>query len=136
MVLAGPDIEALLNWYAGKFSMQRGPARQVPIGVVQQAQGLSADDLVGIGLIRLTEHGNLIEFDGYSPAHSGPRPFKAGELPPGIGITSFLVPDLAALNLPYVSPPANYEGKAYDGRRAATVRGPVGELIELIEDRR
>lgn len=135
MVVAGPDIEGLLDWYASKFQMPRPAARQVPIAVVQNAQGLDKQDLVGIGLIRLIEHGNLIEFDGYSAAHSGPRPFHAGELPPGIGITSFTVPDLDALDLPYILPPAHYEGSAYGGQRAATVRGPVGELIELIENK-
>ena len=136
MVVAGPDIEALLDWYSTKFDMPRGPARQVPIRVVQVAQNLTAEDLVGIGLIRLNEHGNLIEFDGYSAAHTGPRPFHAGHLPPGVGITSFSVPDLDELELLYLQPPAYYHGKAYDGRRSATVRGPIGELIELVEYRR
>lgn len=133
MVLAGPDVQALLDWYADAFNMTAGPARTTPIGVVQRAQGLSAGDEVGIGLIRLTEHGNLIEFDGYSAAHSGPRPFRPGELVPGIAITSFNVPDLDALELAYISPPTKRSGRAYDGARSATVRGPVGELIELIE---
>lgn len=136
MVVAGPDIEALLDWYATKFQMPRGPSRQVPIGVVQAAQNLTAEDLVSIGLIRLKEHGNLIELNGYSSAHAGPRPFHSGHLPPGVGITSFSVPDLDALELLYIRPPAYYDGKVYDGRRAATVRGPVGELIELIENKR
>jgi hypothetical protein len=108
----------------------------VPIGVVQAAQNLTAKDLVSIGLIRLKEHGNLIELNGYSSAHAGPRPFHSGHLPPGVGITSFSVPDLDALELLYIRPPAYYDGKVYDGRRAATVRGPVGELIELIENKR
>ncbi len=133
MVLAGPDIDALLNWYGKRFSMQHGPARQVPVGVVQRAQGLAADETIGLGLIRLTEHGNLIEFDGYSPSTSGPRPFVAGELPPGIAMTSFVVPDLDALDLPLIAPPARYEGGAYAGRRSAVLRGPTGELVELIE---
>ncbi len=133
MVLAGPDTQALLDWYADAFNMSAGPARETPIGVVQRAQGLDADTPVGIGLIRLTEHGNLIEFDGYSPAHSGPRPGRAGELMPGVAMTSFNVPDLDALPLTYISPPSERQSKAYGGGRAATVRGPVGELIELIE---
>ena len=133
MVLAGPDTQLLLDWYANAFNMTAGPARTTPIGVVQRAQGLSPDEEVGIGLIRLIEHGNLIEFDGYSSAHSGPRPFRAGELMPGVAMTTFNVPDLDALALDYISPPAKHGGEAYGGARSATVRGPVGELIELIE---
>jgi hypothetical protein len=133
MVLAGPDINTHLSWYGNAFDMQFYPPKQTPVGVVQKAQGLSSDEPIWLGIMRLTEHGNLIEFDGYSAAHSGPRPFRAGELPPGVALTSFTVPDLDALDLPFIMPPAIYAGKAYDGRRSATVRGPVGELIELLE---
>jgi catechol 2,3-dioxygenase-like lactoylglutathione lyase family enzyme len=134
MVLAGPDIDSHLEWYGKAFDMQYYPAKQLPVGVVQDAQALSAEEPIWLGIMRLAEHGNLIEFDGYSAAHSGPRPFHAGELPPGVASTSFAVPDLDALDLPFIRPPAIYAGKAYDGRRSATVRGPVGELIELIEN--
>lgn len=133
MVLAGPDIDAHLEWYGKAFDMPFYPAKQTPVGVVQRAQGLSSEEPIWLGIMRLAEHGNLIEFDGYSPAHSGPRPFRAGELPPGVSSTSFAVADLDALDLAFIRPPAIYAGKAYDGRRSATVRGPVGELIELIE---
>ncbi|MFK7958605.1 MAG: hypothetical protein AB8B96_21110 [Lysobacterales bacterium] len=136
MVVAGPDIEALLGWYTDKFHLRPGPARQVPIRVVQEAQGLAPDELVDIGLSPLTEHGNLIEFDGYSTEHAGPRPITAGELPPGVSISSFSVADLDALELRFLSPPANYPGYAYAKGRAATAVGPAGELIELIEDGR
>lgn len=135
MVLAGPDIEAHLQWYGEAFDMQYYPATQTPVSVVQAAQGLSVEEPIWLGIMRLKEHGNLIEFDGYSAAHSGPRPFRAGELPPGVASTTFAVPDLDALDLPFIRPPSVYFGKAYSGRRSATVRGPVGELIELIENR-
>ena len=133
MVVAGPDIEVLLDWYSSRFSLVRGDSRPATVRVVQGAQGLDGDATIGLGLMRLGEHGNLIEFDGYSSATSGPRPFRAGDLPPGIAMTSFVVEDLSRLELPYIAKPTVFEGIAYGGRRAATVRGPTGELIELIE---
>ncbi len=134
MVLAGPDIEAHLEWYGTKFDLQYPPAMQTTVSVVQNAQGLAAEEPIWLGIMRLTEHGNLIEFDGYSTEHSGPRLAPPGQLPPGIAMTSFAVANLDALDLEFVSPPAIYPGKVYDGRRSATVIGPAGELLELIED--
>jgi hypothetical protein len=81
---------------------------------------------------RLAERGNLIEFDGYSPRTQA-RPKAPGELGPGIVSTTFTVADLDALALDWLSPPRRVEGLIYQGRRAASVRGPAGELIELVE---
>jgi hypothetical protein len=50
-----------------------------------------------------------------------------------VAMTTFEVADLDALALPYVSPPARRTGLAYAGRRSATVVGPAGELVELVE---
>jgi hypothetical protein len=44
------------------------------------------------------------------------------------------VPSLDDLNLPFLGPPTTHEGLAYAGARAATLIGPAGELIELIEE--
>ena len=133
MVLAGPDIDYHLDWYAQTFGMSYGPVYPIPIGVIQRAQGIAADELIGLGLIRLNQHGNLIEFDGYSSAHSSARPHEPGELMPGIAITSFEVADLDSIEAPSIRAPESYDGEAYSGRRSMSVRGPFGELVELIE---
>jgi hypothetical protein len=44
------------------------------------------------------------------------------------------VRSLDGLKLDWITPPAVHDGLAYGGKRAATVRGPAGELIELIEE--
>jgi hypothetical protein len=54
-------------------------------------------------------------------------------LPPGIVSTTFAVADLDALKVDWIAPPTRHEGLAYQGKRAGTLRGPAGELIELIE---
>jgi hypothetical protein len=132
MVVAGPDIDALLDFYSAKFDMTRGTARKRTVGVIKRAQGLG-DDETPLATMRLAQHGNLIEFDGYS-AKAIVRPVERGELPPGIASTSFAVKSLDALQVEFVAPPTKLGGLAYGDRRVATVRGPAGELVELIEE--
>jgi hypothetical protein len=134
MVLAGPDIDPLLAFYRNHFDLAPGPVRQRPLELLQRAQGYEPGRELPITTARLAEHGNLIEFDGYS-ASATARPRARGELPPGVAMTSFDVADLDAPRLPFITPPAPRNGLAYGGRRAATAIGPAGELIELLETR-
>ena len=133
MVVAGPDIDALLGFYAGKLALQPGTPRPRPVGVLRRAQGLGEDATFPLTTARLVQRGNLIEFDGY-PAATTARPQRRGELPPAIASSSFAVRSFDGLALDWITPPAVHPGLAYGGKRAATVRGPAGELIELIEE--
>lgn len=129
MVVAGPDIQALQDFYADTFQMERGPIRNSPIELINRAQGIALDSERPITIVGMAEHGNILELDGYGD-HTGPRPHNEGQLPPGIAITTVMVDDLDALNLDFIGPPA----REY-GTRTATVIGPAGELLELVEDR-
>ncbi len=133
MVLGGPDINAMVDWYATGFGLTSGPIRTTPIGVVQRAQGLAADVETPITTMRLARQGNLFELDGYS-ASARVRPRAVGDLPPGVAITTVSVRNLDAVKLPFISPPAAHDGLAYGGRRAATARGAAGELLEIVEE--
>lgn len=132
MVVGGPDIDTLLDFYSSRFNFVRNPARMLAVGVIKRAQGLAEGELTPLATARLAERGNLIEFDGYSK-RTRARPFEPGQLPPGIVSTTFAVADLDALNVDWIAPPTRHEGLAYRGQRAGTLRGPAGELIELIE---
>lgn len=134
MVVGGPDIDALLDFYSSKFTLVRNTPRMMNVGVVRRAQDLAADELTPLATARLAERGNLIEFDGYS-ARSTARPVPLQELGPGIVSTTFTTPDLDALQLEWITPPSRFAGLVYQGRRAATVRGPAGELIEIVEEK-
>lgn len=133
MVLAGPDIGPMLDFYRTHFDLAPGSVRQRPLELLQKAQGYEPGRELPITTARLAEHGNLIEFDGYSDRATA-RPRAPGELPPGVAMTSFDVADLDALGLAFLAPPAPHGGLAYGGRRAATVVGPAGERVELIEE--
>jgi hypothetical protein len=133
MVVAGPEPQQLVDWYAERFDMVRGTLRDRPVGVLQRAQGLPPDRLLPLTTMRLAQQGNLLELDGYSE-NAGPRPVRRGHLPPGVAITTMSVRSIDGLELPFITPPRVLPGPLYGGRRAATARGPAGELVEIVED--
>lgn len=128
MVVAGPDINALQDWYADTFDMARGPINNSPIDLINKAQGLPSGSERPLTIVGMSDHGNILELDGYG-AHTGPRPRGEGELPPGIAMTSVTVPNLDDLDIETITDPI----AAY-GSRSAVAIGPAGELLELIEE--
>jgi hypothetical protein len=74
---------------------------------------------------------SLIEIDEY-PKASVYRENIVNELPPGIAMVSFYV-DMIPNNLPFISPVTVNKELPYNKRKSAVIRGPVGELIEIIE---
>ena len=131
MVLAGPDITELENFYVGTFNLNPEPHRDYNLDLVSQAQGQPAGTTYPLGLLRLGERGNNIELDEY-PAGTSARPSADGQLPPGVAMTTFSVEDLSAIDIDFIADPVIDNG----GKRAATLIGPAGELTELIEDPR
>jgi catechol 2,3-dioxygenase-like lactoylglutathione lyase family enzyme len=138
MVIGGPNIEALLDFYTTPFGLTRNKPRSVPVGVLTRAQSLAPGTGLPLTTTRLAQHGNLIEFDGYS-ANAGPRAVPEGDLPLGIISTSFGVRSIAALpfngtTLKGIAAPQRLPGLAYGGGHAVSLRGPAGEWVELIEE--
>ncbi len=133
MVVAGPDINALNRWYSERFKLTAGVVNDRSVGVLTRAQNLRADQTVPLTTIRLGQRGNLLELDGYPPT-AGARPQARGLLPPGIALVSVAVRNLDALKLDLLTAPRVRSGALYRGARSATVRGPAGELLELIEE--
>ncbi|MBU6379412.1 MAG: hypothetical protein KJS95_12900 [Gammaproteobacteria bacterium] len=133
MVLAASNARATLDWYARAFTLTPGPLRTRPNPMLNEALGLAPGTALPIATARLANHGNLIQVDGY-PAQADPRPARRGQLPAVVAMTTFTVRNLDELALAWLSRPAVRPGGLYAGRRAATVRGPDGELIELVEE--
>jgi hypothetical protein len=128
LVVAGPDLPRLVDWYAEAFHMQKGSIHESPIGVLRDAQKLP-DAMYPLTTLRLKQQGNLMELDGY-PVGFGARPHAAGQLPPGNALATFSVARLEGVKVKFIAPPQELYGKI----RAATFVGPAGELTELIED--
>lgn len=132
VILAGKGVETTQAYYSEKFLMKREEDMRTAIGVVADAQGLPKDHIYDMGFMALADTGNFIEYDGYSDTY-GERARHDGQLPPGCSTVSFSVDSIDALDLDYVGDAVSGPGMAYSGGRTRTARGPVGELIELIE---
>ncbi len=132
VILAGNGVEATQKYYSETFAMKREDDMQTAIGVVADAQGLPNDNIFDMGFMALADTGNFIEYDGYADSY-GARPCTEGQLPPGCSTVSFSVDSIDAFDLDYVGEAISDPSVAYGGGRTRTARGPVGELIELIE---
>ena len=133
VILAGNGVEKTQRYYSETFAMKREADMQTSIGVVASAQGLPTDHVFDMGFMALAQTGNFIEYDGYADSF-GPRPQTEGQLPPGCSTVSITVENLDALDLDYVSDAISDPSMAYGGGRLRMARGPVGELLELIEE--
>ncbi len=134
MVSAASRPQVTLDWYARSFALSPGSLRKRSNPLLNLAQGLPADTPLPIATARLARHGNLIQVDGYA-ATASPREVHRGDLPPVVAMTTFTVDSIEALGLDRVRAPAAGRGLLYGGARTATVRGPDGELIELVEEK-
>ncbi len=131
VVLGGPSMNALREFYAGTLGMEVTAASPAKINVLQNAYGLPADFPTPLALVPITT-GFLIELDEY-PAAAIPRPQRSGDLPPGMAIVTFAARAFPATGLAWLAPPAKHAGLPYSERRSGLIKGAAGELIELVE---
>lgn len=131
-IVQTPSIHTQRDFYVNTFKV--APYRTYSLKNPRRAKilGIPEDHVFELTLVRGGVHGNIIEM-GSLPPPAGPRPRADGQLPPGNAIMSFVVPSLDSLGVKFVTPPAKLGG-VYSDARVATLRGPAGELMELIED--
>ncbi len=135
IVICGPDIWAIHDFYTEKFDIQKGEERKTSVPLITQSLGLPEDHPLFMTFVPFKEPGNFMEIDGF-PAPATARPRKQGQLPPGNAITSFSVNSLDDLDVDFISAPVRHESLVYRGARAASFIGPVGEIAELVEEKR
>ncbi len=135
MVICGPDIWAIHDFYTDKFDMQKGEARKTSVPLITNALGLPEGHPMFMTFVPFKEPGNFMEIDGF-PEPATTRPRLDGQLPPGNAITSFSVNSLDDLDIDFIAAPTEDESLVYRGRRTASFVGPVGEIAELIEEPR
>jgi catechol 2,3-dioxygenase-like lactoylglutathione lyase family enzyme len=131
VVLGVHDIRRALDFYGTTFGLPVTEPAPSRVEVLAVAWQLPREQTFLLGIARLPER-FLIEFDEYPPA-AGERATAEGELPAGMAMVTFTVPSLDPYLSQFQAAPAPLAGLPYDGRRAAVLRGPSGEHIELIE---
>lgn len=131
VILATPDRAATMRWYADRLGLEEGGTYTIPYTMISRAFGLPADHLTTLSMAQVGRM-PIVEIDDY-PAQATPRPTDPGMLPPGNSLVTLAVDRLDARGLDFLTPPAVRPGPVYRDRRTATVRGPAGELLELVE---
>ncbi|WP_380875765.1 hypothetical protein ACFB49_05940 [Sphingomonas sp. DBB INV C78] len=131
VILATPDREASLKWFEQALKLDVSSSYTLAYSMINNAFGLGSDYRTTITMV---QKGRLpiIEVDDY-PAEAAVRQGDPEMLPPGNAMITLAIDDLDALDVAFIAPPVERDGPVYEGRRAATVRGYAGELIELIE---
>lgn len=131
VILGSNDFAVSRAFYEKHFDVQLGAPMQARVRTLNKAFGLDNETKHQICTISL-QGKNLIELDDF-PRAAKPRPAPPGELPYSLGLVSMEVDALDRVTITPFSPPVTIAEAPYNGRRAATWRGPSGELFELIE---
>jgi len=133
VVVGGPDMAAMHSFYNGVLGLSVTEPVGARVRLLSRAHGLNLEHRHPLSMARLPSRFG-IEIDEY-PASATTRPQRYAELPPGIAMVAFTTPSLDAIKEHLLAPPVAVESAPYNGSRVAVVRGPAGELIELVERR-
>ena len=131
VILAARDRMASVDWYRHALRLDEGESYTLEYSMINNAFGKPAGTQSVITMVQ-NERLPIIEIDDY-PAEATPRPAHPGMLPPGNALVTLAVDRLDDLDVAFLTPPVLRHGDLYMGNMAAVVRGPAGELIELVE---
>lgn len=130
-ILAAPDRAATCRWYVDTLGLDEGATITLPYTMINRAFGLPPEHLSTLTMVQAGRM-PIAEVDDY-PAEATARPRHPGMLPPGNALVTLGVRSLAECDCRWIAPPAQRNGALYESRMAATVVGPAGELLELVE---
>jgi catechol 2,3-dioxygenase-like lactoylglutathione lyase family enzyme len=134
VILGGPDINAIRSFYQDNFGLTIAEPGRSRMTVLNKAHGFDIETTHPLTMARISEE-FAIEIDGY-PAEATTRAQRFGELPPSMSMVGFEVDSLHGLEKHMVAPARTISSAPYNGRTIAVLRGPAGELIEVIESQK
>jgi catechol 2,3-dioxygenase-like lactoylglutathione lyase family enzyme len=131
VILATPDRPGSLRHLQERLQLEEGGSYTLNYSMINKAFGMPDGTQ---STITMVQSGRLpiVEVDGY-PEAATERAAHPGMLPPGNSMVTLAVDRLDRLEVDYIAPPSIRPGPLYGDRRAATLIGSAGELIELIE---
>ena len=131
IILAAKDREASVEWYRSGLGLDIGDTYTIEYTMINKAFSLPPGTTSSLTMVQAGRM-PIFEIDEY-PAQARERPCLDRRLPAGNALVTLAVNSLDALALDWIAPPQVHSGAVYAGRRSATVCGPSGELLELIE---
>ena len=136
LVMACSDMKASLDWMADHLDIAIGRDELIIVyTMLAQAFGLPEEDPHTISTM---VHGKdvFLELDQMPPQATA-RPGADGELPPGVAIGTFWVPDFDDIDARntdlWITPPAVHDSCVYGSKRSGTLRALDGTLVEVVE---
>ncbi len=129
MVLGGPSMADFNTFYKDTLGLKVGASNPFKITTISKANGLNIETTYPLAMA-YSAPGYMIELDEL-PDAIGPRTVAEGYLPPGVAMVSFNSDGIDA-DVDWVTEPLALAGFPYNGRKAGILRGPAGELIEVI----
>lgn len=132
VVLGSKDLDATRRFY-GHLGLAVGSGTmEARLTVLNKAFGFDPETKHPIGMARVSDQYSL-ELDQY-PDSASARPTRPGELPPAIAMVSFEVKSLDEVKTPLLAPSRAISSLPYRGGKVGVIKGPSGELIELIQE--
>lgn len=116
-VLGAPDFSAALAYYHDTFGNTPSAPRRLP--------------MLELAVLPLSD-GTKIEVDNAAASAGAGNPVQ-GELPAGLAMVTFGYHDIEGISDRFVSPPVSNSLEPFPGRRSGVIRGPAGELLEIVE---
>jgi hypothetical protein len=129
MVLGGPSMQDFQRFYGDTLGLTVGDAMSFQLSTFSRINELPVDTTYPLAIIN-TAPGYMIEIDEL-PASLPKRKVAAEHLPPGIAIVGFNSAGITA-ELEWVSEPEKLNEFPYHGAKVGLLRGPAGELVEVI----
>jgi catechol 2,3-dioxygenase-like lactoylglutathione lyase family enzyme len=131
VILATPNREATVAWYRDRLALDVGDTYTIAYSMINNAFGLPSDTMSSLTMVQKGRM-PIVEIDDYPP-QTRVRRADLGCLPPGNSLVTLMVDSLDCIKADWIAPPAYLPGPLYSGNRSATVLGPAGELLELVE---